>query len=76
MKLLAMARVFIFKKKLVMNGSGFNLQLEFDYDDEYISEVIGLMEKDINKDPVDGKLEMVSSGKFNIIPDKKGTSSS
>lgn len=60
------------KKKLVMNGSGFNLQLEFDYDDEYISEVIGLMEKDINKDPVDGKLEMVSSGKFNIIPDKKG----
>lgn len=63
----------IFKKnKLIQNGIGFNLELEFDYDEDYISEVIALMEKDINLEPVNGKLEMVSSGKFNVVPDKKG----
>ncbi|NLM34786.1 MAG: hypothetical protein GX206_05045 [Clostridiales bacterium] len=63
----------IFKKnKLIKNGTGINLDLEFDYDEKHIADVIATMEQDINKEPINGKLEMISSGKFNVIADKKG----
>lgn len=63
----------VFKKhKLINNGTGLRLELKFDYEDDHISEVIAAIEKDINQEPVNSKLEMVSSGKFNVISDKKG----
>lgn len=48
------------------------LELSFAYNGKYIKDVIAAIEKDVNKEPVNGAIEMVSSGKFKVTPDIKG----
>ena len=60
------------KNNLIKTGIGKQYELHFEYDDKTVGEVIAAMEKDINKIPVEGSLEMVSRGKFKVTPDKKG----
>jgi vancomycin resistance protein YoaR len=63
----------MFKKyKLIKNPVERKLELKFSSDAKYVGEVIQLMEKDINKKPVNAEIEMISSGKFKISPDVKG----
>ncbi|WP_163192061.1 VanW family protein [Clostridium thermarum] len=60
------------KNNTIKNGINKEYELSFTYDDTAVGSVIAAMEKDINKDPVDGSLEMVSRGKFKVTPDIKG----
>lgn len=63
----------LFKKyNLIKNPVVKKLELKFSYDSNYIGEVIQSMEKDINKEPVNAGIQMISSGKFKITPDVKG----
>lgn len=58
--------------KLIKNPVETKLELKFSYDSKYVQEVIQLMEKEINKKPVNAGIEMVSSGKFKVTNDVKG----
>jgi vancomycin resistance protein YoaR len=60
------------KHKLIKSSSSKPYELEFSYDDKYIGEIVNTIEKEINKEPVNASIEMVSRGKFNVTPDVKG----
>lgn len=60
------------KKGIIKKGTYKDYTLTFDYDGKYVDEIIGTMEKDINKAPVEGSLQMTSRGVFKVNPDQKG----
>jgi vancomycin resistance protein YoaR len=60
------------KNNVIKTGINKEYKLSFTYDDKAVGNVIAAMEKDINKDPVEGSLEMASRGNFKVTPDKKG----
>lgn len=60
------------KHKLIKSGNSKPYELKFSYDDKYVGEVVDTIEKEINKEPVNASIEMVSRGKFNVTPDVKG----
>jgi vancomycin resistance protein YoaR len=60
------------KYKLIKSPVQQYFKLKFTADSKYVSEVIQLMEKEINKNPVNAEIQMVSSGKFIVTPDVKG----
>lgn len=60
------------KYEIIKNPVERQLELEFSYDGNHVQQVIELMEKEINKKPVNAKVEMVSSGKFKVTNDVKG----
>jgi vancomycin resistance protein YoaR len=60
------------KYKLIKEGISSQRNLTFAYDDNYVKEIIAQMEKDINKEPINASIQMISSGKFKVTPDVKG----
>jgi len=47
-------------------------KLQFEYDNKAVKDTITLMEKEINLNPVNAKLQMASSGNFTVTPEKNG----
>jgi len=60
------------KHKLIKNRLGKEVKLSFSYDNKAVKYTISAMEKDINIKPQNAKIEVTSSGKLKVIPDKKG----
>lgn len=60
------------KYKLINNPQVKQFKLKFNYNPKPIKDLISKIQEEINKQPVDGSLTMVSSGKFNVTPDKQG----
>jgi len=57
---------------LIKNPKEVKLSLKFGYDPKYIKEMITSIEKDVNKTAINGKISLISEGKFSVIPDVKG----
>lgn len=60
------------KYKTINKKQGKEFKLVFDYDSKSVKDTIAIMEKEINLKPQNAKLQMVSSGVFKVMPDKKG----
>lgn len=60
------------KYKLIKNPEPKQFTLKFSFDEKGIKDTIDTMKKDIDKAPVNASISMISSGKFNIVPDKTG----
>jgi vancomycin resistance protein YoaR len=62
------------KNKLIKNPTAkqFKLIDSFTYDQKPVKELIAIMQKEINKEPVNASIAMASKGNFTITPDKKG----
>jgi vancomycin resistance protein YoaR len=58
--------------KLVKTPQPKTLELQFAYDSNPVKELIAGMQKEIDKNPVNGSLTMLSSGKFSVTPEKNG----
>lgn len=62
----------IFKKYRIVKGSGEKqFALGFTYDQKPVNELINSIEQDINKDPIDAKLN-VRGGNFTVVPEQSG----
>ncbi len=60
------------KKDVIKKGTEKEYSLTFDYDAKYVDELVATMEKEINKNPVEGSIQMVSRGNFKVTQDQKG----
>lgn len=60
------------KYRIINNPKEKPYKLKFSYNPKPIKDLIALMENDINKQPANGTLKMISSGNFKVNPDKKG----
>lgn len=59
------------KYKLIRHPVNKAYALKFNYDQKPIKDLIATIEKNVNKNPVDGSLTF-ENGKFNVTPDVKG----
>lgn len=60
------------KYNKIKSSKPMNYKLKFSYDVNGIKSMISKIERDVNKDPINAHLE-ISDGKFNIIPEQKGS---
>lgn len=63
------------KNKLIKSPTPkqFKLTDSFTFDSKPVKELIGIMQKEIDKQPANASIAMVSRGSFSITPDKKGS---
>lgn len=63
------------KNKLIKSPTPkqFKLTNSFTFDSKPVKELVGVMQKEIDKQPANAGLTMVSRGNFTITPDKKGS---
>lgn len=63
------------KNKLIKSPTPkqFKLTDSFTFDSKPVKELIGVMQKEIDKQPANAAVTMVSKGNFSITPDKKGS---
>lgn len=63
------------KNKLIKSPTPkqFKLTDSFTFDSKPVKELIGVMQKEIDKQPANAAITMVSRGNFSITPDKKGS---
>lgn len=63
------------KNKLIKSPTPkqFKLIGSFTFDSKPVKELIGVMQKEIDKQPANAAINMVSRGNFSITPDKKGS---
>ncbi|GLC29061.1 VanW family protein [Clostridium omnivorum] len=63
------------KNKLIKSPTPkqFKLTGSFTFDSKPVKELIGVMQKEIDKQPANAAINMVSRGNFSITPDKKGS---
>lgn len=63
------------KNKLIKSPTPkqFKLTDSFTFDSKPVKELIGVMQKEIDKQPVNAAITMVSRGNFSITPDNKGS---
>ncbi len=63
----------IIKKYIMLRESkNQNFDLKFSYDGKPVKELIDKIQSDVNKDPVNATLEIVSNNNFNVIPEVDG----
>lgn len=60
------------KYRMLKTHSGKEINLDFTYDPTYIDEFIETIATEVNVAPINAKLSMASSGKFNVSEDKPG----
>jgi vancomycin resistance protein YoaR len=63
----------MFEKNKLINASAIKeYKLTFTQDAKYVGELLAVIEKDVNKEPVNASLKMVVRGKFDVTNDIKG----
>jgi vancomycin resistance protein YoaR len=60
------------KYKMIKNPEVQKLDLQFTYDETPLKEIIAVMQKEVDKAPVNASISMVTSGSFAVTPDTKG----
>ena len=60
------------KYKAIKNPTLKQIKLTFKYNDKIVDQMLEEIAKDINREPVDATITMVSSGKFNVTNDVVG----
>lgn len=60
------------KYKLIKNPEPMQYKLKFSYEAKPVKDLIADMQKEIDKSPINASIQMISSGKFSITPDKRG----
>ncbi|MBW9144633.1 VanW family protein [Clostridium sp. CM027] len=58
--------------KAIKNPDDKQIKLTFEYNDKAVDKILEEMTKDINKDPVNATITMVSSGNFSVTSDAYG----
>ncbi|MCM1990400.1 VanW family protein [Oceanirhabdus seepicola] len=60
------------KFKIRNNNNDINLEMEFDYDESVIDEIISKMKSKFDQEPVNSKITMAKSGEFFVSPEQIG----
>ena len=63
---------FYNKNKLIKQGALEQYAINFNYNNDYIKEFIGSIEKDINNEPIDASIQSTLNGNLHINSDVKG----
>ncbi|GAA0181736.1 VanW family protein [Clostridium sediminicola] len=63
---------FIDKYKLIKNPRDKEFELKFTYDSNLIDKVVGKIEEDVNKEPVNATIKYLGKSKFEVTDDVKG----
>lgn len=71
---LSYARSYDFyeKYKLIKNPDPMQISMKFTYDSKPVKELISIIQNDVGKPAVNASISMMTSGKFNIVPEKNG----
>jgi vancomycin resistance protein YoaR len=60
------------KYKLINEGAIKRYDLSFTYDNNYVGQLLSVVEKDVNKEPVNASIKAAARGSFDITSDIKG----
>ena len=60
------------KSMLIKEGASLEYDVALFYNEDYIKEIIRTIEKDVNREPVNGKIHKTSEGNMEIAEDLKG----